>query len=74
MLSSFYTGIDGLDIVNVLLMTGISGGKWWERNFNRDSPFIAKTILDEIDKVILEALQAKEIGTIKVFVSFDMGW
>ena len=61
-LSSFYTGTTGLDIANVLLMTGIYGGKSWERNFNRDSPFIAKKICDKIDKIILEALRA-EIDT-----------
>ena len=106
MLSSYYTGTAGLDIANILLMTSISGGKLWEHNFNCNSPFISKTIRDEINKIILEALRAeidttvhdklkgkysvektnkwlkeyhtnkivpKDIGTIRVLVSFDMG-
>ena len=45
-------------------MSGISGGKSWERNFNRNSPFISKTIREVIDTVILEALQAEINATV----------
>ena len=56
MLVPFYTETGGLEIANVFLISGISGGNSWERNFSRGSPVIAKGICTVCWNIITEAL------------------
>ena len=56
MLASFYTGKGGIDIAKKMI-SGISRGSSWERNFSRGSPVVAKVIHTVFSDIILEALK-----------------
>ena len=64
MMSSFYGGNGGVDIVNIGSFFGVPGGKSWERDFSRHSSSMCKLITLVISEVMDTSLKDEIIVTI----------
>ena len=56
MMAAFYIGTGGYDIGELVGMFGLPGGKGWERQFGRQSPFLNGIVIDLADKMMKESL------------------
>ena len=64
-MAAFYIGTGGFDIGELIGMFGLPGGKGWERQFHRHSPFLNEIVIDLADKMMKESLVREIDATIK---------
>ena len=65
MMSAFYIGTGGFDIGELIGMFGLPGGKGWERQFGRHSPFLNGLVIDLAEKMMKESLILETNATIE---------
>ena len=56
MIAAFYIGTGGFDIGEVVGMVGLPGGKGWERQYHRHSPFLNEIVINLADKMMKQSL------------------